>query len=79
MTEQKLNTDKSNMNFALLPGMRDFFPPEMRQRNAIFDVWKQVPLRYGFEEWDGPELESLQLFTAKSGEEIVQQLFPFVA
>ncbi|HXI12640.1 MAG TPA: histidine--tRNA ligase [Thermoanaerobaculia bacterium] len=60
-----------------LPGFRDFFPEEMARRNQIFRAWRDVARRYGFDEYDGPPLESLELFVAKSGPEIVNQLFNF--
>ncbi|MGH7607591.1 MAG: ATP phosphoribosyltransferase regulatory subunit, partial [Gemmatimonadales bacterium] len=60
-----------------LPGFRDFYPDEMAFRNQIFAVWRGVAARYGFEEYDGPPLESLELYTQKSGDEIVQQLYAF--
>ena len=60
-----------------LPGFRDFYPEEMARRNQIFSVWRDVARRYGFEEYDGPPLESLELFVEKSGPEIVTQLFNF--
>jgi len=40
-------------------------------------VWRDVAGRYGFEEYDGPPLETLEIYTRKSGEEIVQQLYEF--
>ena len=63
------------MKFKAVKGTRDFYPPDMEVRNAIFDAWKEVSLRNGFVEYDGPTLEHLDLYTAKSGDEIVQQLF----
>jgi len=60
-----------------LPGFRDFFPAEAALRNQIFGVWRSVAARYGFEEYDGPPLEPLELYTEKSGEEIVGQLYQF--
>ncbi|HEY2328396.1 MAG TPA: histidine--tRNA ligase [Verrucomicrobiae bacterium] len=68
-----------------LPGFRDFYPeplphPDMWSADArqyIFDQWRTVAKRYGFREYDGPPLEPLELFTTKSGEEIVNQLFDF--
>ena len=53
---------------------RDFatsIPPISRSGTHIFGTWRQVAARYGFEEYDGPPLEPLELYTAKSGEEIV--------
>jgi histidyl-tRNA synthetase len=60
-----------------LPGFRDFYPDALALRNHIFAVWRSVATRYGFEEYDGPPLEPLELYTQKSGEEIVGQLYTF--
>ncbi len=60
-----------------LPGFRDFFPSDMRLRSHILDGWRRVAERYGFEEYDGPPLEPLDLYVRKSGEEIVGQLYRF--
>jgi histidyl-tRNA synthetase len=60
-----------------LPGFRDFYPAELALRAHIFDTWRRTCARYGFEEFDGPPLEPLELYTAKSGEEIVGQLYNF--
>lgn len=54
-------------------GARDFYPEDMRVRNAIFDVWRTVAQRYGYEEYDAPILEPTELFAAKSGEELVNE------
>ena len=60
-----------------LPGFRDFYPDDCAARNAIFAIWRDVARRYGFVEYDGPPLEPLDLFTKKSGQEIVGQLYNF--
>src|ERR1700752_4507614 len=60
-----------------LPGFRDFYPEDLSLRNHIFATWRSVAGRYGFEEYDGPPLESLEMYTKKSGDEIVQQLYTF--
>jgi histidyl-tRNA synthetase len=68
-----------------LPGFRDFYPEPLPNqnvwsadtRNYIFDKWRAVALRYGFREYDGPPIEPLELFTQKSGPEIVGQLYNF--
>jgi histidyl-tRNA synthetase len=60
-----------------LPGFRDFYPEELALKNHIFATWRAVAARYGFEEYDGPPLEPLELYTQKSGDEIVQQLYSF--
>jgi histidyl-tRNA synthetase len=63
---------------AALPGFRDFVPDDVAVRSHIMRTWREVALRYGFEEYDGPPLEPLELYTEKSGPEIVQQLYNFV-
>ena len=60
-----------------LPGFRDFLPDDCAARNYIFSRWRKVARRYGFVEWDGPILEPTELYTKKSGAEIVGQLFNF--
>jgi len=63
------------MAFQGVKGTRDFYPDAMRLRNWITDAWRRVSLRNGFEEYDSPIFEYLDLFTAKSGQEIAEQLF----
>jgi histidyl-tRNA synthetase len=58
-------------------GTRDFYPDECRRRNWLFGLWREAALRFGFEEYDGPVLEHEALYTRKSGEEIVEQLYAF--
>jgi histidyl-tRNA synthetase len=60
-----------------LKGFRDFYPEEMARRTYLFEVWRRVASRFGFVEFDGPPLEPLELYTRKSGEEIVEQLYAF--
>jgi histidyl-tRNA synthetase len=66
------------MSFQSLPGFRDFFPAEYAARHHIVTSWRETARRYGFEEYDGPPLEPLDLYVEKSGEEIVEQLYNFV-
>src|ERR1043166_1437026 len=69
-----------------LPGFRDFYPEPLPHadvwsadaRQFIFEHWRKAARRYGFREYDGPPLEGLELFTTKSGDEIVNQLYNFV-
>jgi len=60
-----------------LPGFRDFYPEELALRSHIFSAWRAVASRYGFAEYDGPPLEPLELYTRKSGDEIVGQIYQF--
>ena len=68
---------KERKKFQSVKGTRDFYPDEMRLRNYITDAWRAVSLRNGFEEYDAPIFEYLDLFTVKSGDEIASQLFSF--
>src|SRR5688500_11103808 len=63
--------------FNALPGFRDFYPDDFAVRAHIMRTWREVARRYGFQEYDGPPLEALELYTEKSGPEIVQQLYSF--
>src|SRR6267142_1808036 len=65
------------MSQGALPGFRDFYPEQLATRNYLMSVWRDVARRYGFVEYDGPPLEPLELFTKKSGDEIVRQLYNF--
>ena len=60
-----------------LPGFRDFYPEEFAARAFILQTWRDVARRFGFVEYDGPPLEPLDLYTRKSGDEIVGQLYNF--
>ena len=68
-----------------LPGFRDFYPEpiptadswSLDLRRYIFDTWRGTAERYGFREYDGPPIEDLELYTKKSGDEIVGQLYNF--
>ena len=61
-----------------LPGFRDFYPQELAERAYVMATWREVARRYAFVEYDGPPLEPLELYTRKSGDEIVGQLYTFV-
>ena len=54
-------------------GTRDFYPEDMRLQKHIFDVWRQICERFGYEEYTAPVLESAEIFEAKSGQEIVNE------
>jgi histidyl-tRNA synthetase len=60
-----------------LPGFRDFYPEQFAERAHIMGVWREVARRFAFVEYDGPPLEPLELYTKKSGDEIVGQLYNF--
>ena len=62
-----------------LPGFRDFFPEDCARRNHVVATWREVSRRYGFVEFDGPALESTDLYRKKNeaGAEILEQLYSF--
>jgi histidyl-tRNA synthetase len=62
-----------------LPGFRDFFPEDCARRNHVVATWCEVSRRYGFVEFDGPVLESTDLYRKKNeaGAEILEQLYSF--
>lgn len=61
-----------------LPGFRDFYPEQLAERAHVMRTWREIARRYAFVEYDGPPLEPLDLYTKKSGDEIVGQLYNFV-
>lgn len=60
-------------------GTRDFYPAEKRVQNYIFATWKRVVQRYGYEEYGAPTLEPLEVYAAKSGNELAnEQTYAFI-
>ncbi len=60
-------------------GTRDFFPADMRLRNFIFQKMTEVSEQFAYEPYDGPLLEEVELYLAKSGEELINdQIYSFV-
>ncbi|MBL9141032.1 MAG: ATP phosphoribosyltransferase regulatory subunit, partial [Phycisphaerae bacterium] len=58
-------------------GTRDFYPAEMAVRRHIERAWRDASVVHGFDEVDGPTFEHLELYTVKSGQGIVSELFSF--
>jgi len=59
-------------------GTREFYPEQMFLRNFIFDKVRTASQMFGYQEWDGPFIETIDLYAAKSGEELVKkQSFTF--
>lgn len=59
-------------------GCRDFFPKDMRFQNYIADVMKKTCESFAYEPYDGPLLEEVKLYLAKSGEELIgEQIYDF--
>ena len=63
------------MKIQAVKGTRDLYPELFRPIRRIFDVWRSVSLRHGFEEYEGPTMEYLDLYREKSGDELVGQLY----
>ncbi len=59
-------------------GAHDWYPEDMRFRSYIFHVWRSVVKRYGYEAYDAPLLEPIEVYEAKSGQELVgEQTYQF--
>jgi histidyl-tRNA synthetase len=58
-------------------GTRDFYPSDLAVRRHIEHAWRSASVDCGFDEVEGPTFEHLELYTAKSGEGIVNELFSF--
>ena len=54
-------------------GARDFYPEEMKIRTWLYETVRRVSESFGYQEYDGPFLESIELYAAKSGEELVKE------
>jgi histidyl-tRNA synthetase len=54
-------------------GTRDFYPEAMAFRNWLHDKVRAISTRFGYQEWEAPILERLELYAAKSGEELVKE------
>lgn len=65
------------MSYQAPKGTRDFFPADLAALHHIEAAWRNASINAGFDEIDGPTFEHLELYTAKSGEGIVSELFSF--
>jgi histidyl-tRNA synthetase len=54
-------------------GARDFYPEDKRLQKYMFNVWRKTAESFGYEEYDAPEIEPLELYLAKTGDEIVNE------
>lgn len=71
-------TPMSTLSFAAYKGTRDYYPAEKRIQNYIFTTWRRISQRYGYEEYGAPLLEPLEVYAAKSGQELVgEQTYTF--
>ena len=69
---------KNKLSTESYKGVRDFYPEDMAVQNYIFDTWKKVAKKFGYVEYGASLLEPTELYTEKSGAEIVnEQTFTF--
>jgi histidyl-tRNA synthetase len=54
-------------------GTRDYYPEDKRLQNYIFSIWRRVSERFGYEEYGAPTLEPLDIYAAKSGDELANE------
>lgn len=72
-------TDMTTLSSQPYKGTRDYYPADKRIQNYIFDTWKRVMQRHGYEEYGAPMLEPLEVYTAKSGQELAgEQTYAFI-
>lgn len=63
----------STLSNAAYKGTRDFYPEDMRVRNYIFETWRKTVESFGYEEYAAPMIEPLEVYTAKSGQELASE------
>jgi histidyl-tRNA synthetase len=66
-------TPMSTLSSQPYKGTRDYYPEDKRVQNYIFSTWRRVVLRFGYEEYGAPTLEPLEVYTAKSGQELASE------
>lgn len=71
-------TEMNSLSTSPYKGTRDYYPKEKRIQNYIFTVWARSAKRFGYEEYGAPMLEPLEVYTAKSGDELAgEQTYRF--
>ena len=72
-------SEQKNLSTESYKGVRDFYPEDMAVQNYIFEVWRKVARSFGYVEYGASILEPVELYKAKSSEEIVNdQMFTFI-
>ena len=73
-----ISSDMTTLSSQPYKGTRDYYPADKRIQNYIFDTWKRVVQRHGYEEYGAPMLEPLEVYMAKSGQELAgEQTYAF--
>lgn len=63
--------------FKIPRGTKDFTPREMQKRRYVEEVMRSTFRTFGYREIQTPTFETLEIFTAKSGETIIEELYSF--
>lgn len=63
----------AQQSIPLVKGMREFYPAEMATRNFLYGKAREAAAAFGYQEWDAPFIETIDLYAAKSGEELVEK------
>src|SRR6476660_6146708 len=72
-------TEMTSLSTNPYKGTRDYYPADKRKQNYMFGVWAKVARSFGYEEYSAPLLEPLEVYAAKSGQELVgEQTYRFV-
>lgn len=72
-------TEMSSLSTSPYKGTRDYYPADKRIQNYIFSVWSRTAKKFGYEEYGAPMLEPLEVYTAKSGDELAgEQTYRFM-
>jgi histidyl-tRNA synthetase len=66
-------TPMSTLSSSPYKGTRDYYPADKRVQNYVFSQWRKIAERYGYEEYGAPTLEPLEVYTAKSGQELASE------
>ena len=66
-------TSMSNLSSQPYKGTRDYYPEDKRKQNHVFSVWRKVSESFGYEEYGAPLLEPLEIYAAKSGQELTNE------
>lgn len=72
-TKNATITPMSTLSSQPYKGTRDYYPADKRVQNYIFDNWKRVSREFGYEEYGAPLLEPLEVYAAKSGQELASE------
>ena len=73
MKSDTIATDMASLSSESYKGARDWYPADMRVREYIFAKWRTVARSFGYQAYDAPLLEPLEVYAAKSGQELVNE------